>query len=185
MFLFIIHTTNFITSTRQIQIHLMFLFIGFPVFRQGSIAEFKYISCSYLSKTFNIFADLAANSNTSHVLIYLIQTYNFTKRLFYSNTSHVLIYLIRSLRMELIITYSNTSHVLIYRCQLPKCHFRTAIQIHLMFLFIVSIFFLNTWYPCYSNTSHVLIYPDFYIPKTRQKLNSNTSHVLIYQIFMI
>ena len=53
---------------------------------------FKYISCSYLSKNSLPLPLFSANSNTSHVLIYLYSPVYLNHLQYYSNTSHVLIY---------------------------------------------------------------------------------------------
>ena len=119
-----------------IQIHLMFLFIAEAKRKEMEGSQFKYISCSYLSRNpSNLFTN-KCHSNTSHVLIYLVlavperRFFNLFKYISCSYLSVV------SIGAASNIPYSNTSHVLIYRIQGFSFRICSAIQIHLMFLFI-------------------------------------------------
>ena len=71
----------------------MFLFIGKLEQYDGWTLSFKYISCSYLSKTTTGKSDFCENLNTSHVLIYQENDMGMNFREAHLNTSHVLIYL--------------------------------------------------------------------------------------------
>ena len=97
---------------------------------------FKYISCSYLSYHRSVFVYIVNHLNTSHVLIYLAVKTSYIKLKIYLNTSHVLIYpgFISSKHQTCF--NLNTSHVLIYQ-------YNKLIQSF-------------PWW--YLNTSHVLIY---------------------------
>ena len=140
-----------------IQIHLMFLFIMFANPENNGEMIFKYISCSYLSKT-RMAASIANE---------------------YSNTSHVLIYReTKSTELGIQVIQIHLMFLFIRKGVRDACK-NFLIQIHLMFLFIykpkkrtcaatkfkyISCSYLSfpglvecgTHY--YSNTSHVLIY---------------------------
>ena len=69
----------------------MFLFIFNRYYFIDKIVIFKYISCSYLSER-AVRKESENNLNTSHVLIYPVQTALTEIILMDLNTSHVLIY---------------------------------------------------------------------------------------------
>ena len=98
-----------------------------------------------------------------------------------SNTFHVLIYLVTSQINTSSLTDSNTSHVLIYQAQKPiKYQFVPFKYISCSYL---SAPLKNPASQANnSNTSHVLIYPKIKATSTNLEFNSNTSHVLIYRL---
>ena len=120
--------------------------------------KFKYISCSYLSQMLLQDQTFLPNSNTSHVLIYPCLRMPARIRLGYSNTSHVLIYP----DWEWFITFT-------FSFKYISCSYLSD------FVIVFAYFQLN------SNTSHVLIYPVKSTSVTPALQDSNTSHVLIYQ----
>ena len=157
MLLFIAESKSVTTCLKLIQIHLMLLFITFDLFDILSLFLFKYISCYYLSLFAISNAPQILNSNTSHVIIYLSLKPSMYTFISYSNTSHVIIYLIsphfnkNSSRFKYISCYylshagehlhteehySNTSHAIIYHVSYRRRNDISAIQIHLMLLFI-------------------------------------------------
>ena len=76
-----------------IQIHLMFLFIGFFVPASLDFVKFKYISCSYLSVCLAV--PYIHFSIQIHLMFLFIKNAVQEKiNCNYSNTSHVLIYLV-------------------------------------------------------------------------------------------
>ena len=122
---------------------------------------FKYISCSYLSKRKWDHGIKLIHSNTSHVLIYRTQYPGYSETCNNSNTSHVLIYLEQADTTEIfeqLFKYISCSYLSDRRrtavttglefkyisCSYLSlsgkfCQFGyDAIQIHLMFLFIIS-----------------------------------------------
>ena len=121
------------------------------------------------------------DSNTSHVLIYLIHILYLLQCLLHSNTSHVLIYQengIKNNRIEIIQIHLM---FLFIRKDFACYLYGFCIQIHLMFLFIV-IWFRVALLLHDSNTSHVLIYRIRFFRYIGIMANSNTSHVLIYLV---
>ena len=118
-----------------------------------------------------------------------------------SNTSHVLIYLIWKIIYICTTTRSNTSHVLIYRRFAGKLHAPSSFK-YIPCSYLSQTNLADLHIVLYSNTSHVLIYQAItteentslvefkYIPcsylsqvpplASRLTVNSNTSHVLIY-----
>ena len=94
----------------------MFLFIWEDKQNAFFIMKFKYISCSYLSKSSRINITFSKNLNTSHVLIYPTNSLISPSCFAYLNTSHVLIYQKAGVNTEIAFSGNlNTSHVLIYR----------------------------------------------------------------------
>ena len=144
-----------------------------------------------------------SNSNTSHVLIYLIHILYLLQCLLHSNTSHVLIYQengIKNNRIEIIQIHLM---FLFIRKDFACYLYGFCIQIHLMFLFIrqgvenlwtlleiqihLMFLFIVIWFRVAlllhdSNTSHVLIYRIRFFRYIGIMANSNTSHVLIYLV---
>ena len=137
----------------------MFLFIYYQVFAQlgvpnsntshvliypygtlpsGVTAVFKYISCSYLSFCRHISPSLSHRFKYISCSYLSILKFIVKGQEINSNTSHVLIYLSRSMLLTMFGTNSNTSHVLIYPRRFSTAASTSAIQIHLMFLFIVT-----------------------------------------------
>ena len=141
------------------------------------------------------------HSNTSHVLIYRIMALTELFSSWNSNTSHVLIYRLLMFLLPGIWANSNTSHVLIYPVRYCALSGLSRIQIHLMFLFIVSYRWCSLFFWCIQIHLMFLfifwigVYRDFWFLiqihlmflfilterfSKSSKNHSNTSHVLIY-----
>ena len=111
----------------------------------------------FIGKT-NLAGATLQHSNTSHVLIYRKKEGNFNGNGSDSNTSHVLIYLSEIMLLSYADRFKYIS------CSYLSFHIgplrlnNLGIQIHLMFLFIITSVPISTEIIMNSNTSHVLIY---------------------------
>ena len=159
MFLFISGSSTRLQSPADIQIHLMFLFIRDNALATLSQRLFKYISCSYLSKTGQV------ESMTPVIQIHLMFLFISICLYIWTTVLFIQIHL-----MFLFIKFATSLSDSII-----------CIQIHLMFLFINTTHYRSYVHLTDSNTSHVLIYRNRRNSQRNMNLHSNTSHVLIYR----
>ena len=96
-----------------------------------------------------------------------------------SNTSHVIVYLVRKSERTVINRNSNTSHVIVYLVFDSFEFSQSTIQIHLMLLFITS--YLPVKRNEYSIQIHLmLLFIESPAYNESCLLHSNTSHVIVY-----
>ena len=116
----------------------MFLFIFNQLTGDGGLNLFKYISCSYLSQEVfpSSFHDLSIQIHLMFLFISIsIALFAFSIVFKYISCSYL-----SQFRKDFVNLrgHSNTSHVLIYLLTSPFLQCFSAIQIHLMFLFIID-----------------------------------------------
>ena len=159
MLLFIVEFVRGFHSWHLIQIHLMLLFISGGTCRNENCRAFKYISCYCLSICQKFFRSLPINSNTSHVIVYLIGR---NKSVHVTVFKYISCYClsISTVFQNTVGVNSNTSHVIVYQ---PLRH-------------------TMWWHLSYSNTSHVIVYRGRSMNAALTISNSNTSHVIVYRI---
>ena len=125
-------------SEWSIQIHLMLFFIRSASGSSGTAAQFKYISCYSLSEQENKIVQTWEHSNTSHVILYLIERCEMKSDMIDSNTSHVILYQFDIRPLDAVGKNSNTSHVILYQAPANNRGIFMPIQIHLMLFFILN-----------------------------------------------
>ena len=114
MLLFISALYIFQSYRYNIQIHLMLLFIEIRITHNGKKQRFKYISCYCLSKHGGYIAGQELNSNTSHVIVYLI-AYSHQIAFFLIQIHLMLLFIIYRIIFFKSNIHSNTSHVIVYQ----------------------------------------------------------------------
>ena len=91
MFLFILAVFYLITGILNLNTSHVLIYQRVVIFGEY-VLEFKYISCSYLSKQSEKQDRIKSYLNTSHVLIYPALPELYFLAYIHLNTSHVLIY---------------------------------------------------------------------------------------------
>ena len=181
MFLFIMSGLLPALQDTYIQIHLMFLFIKIHPPDTIHRMPFKYISCSYLSKSTRPTQFIECHSNTSHVLIYPFMA------LPPGNPQGIQIHL-----MFLFIQHHRTPEHRRTPFKYISCSYLSKnlrdVQAKCIKFKYISCSYLsikaskNGSVYFDSNTSHVLIYQVLQGYQNMIGRNSNTSHVLIYPL---
>ena len=123
-------------SFRFIQIHLMLFFIRMYRNNASKFTIFKYISCYSLSRSASLRSAPLRYSNTSHVILYLVDSSLYPDR-------------------ECI-----QIHLMLFFIEKEDCAGAinaALIQIHLMLFFIPMCLLRRRSLP-HSNTSHVILY---------------------------
>ena len=140
----------------DIQIHLMLLFIYCQDGRAEGRRKFKYISCYCLSVCRGRQAFASQNSNTSHVIVYLLHSVLLACDM--RIQIHLMLLFICMLEQsQLHLVYSNTSHVIVYRgpsSGLEKCRKFKYISCYCLSYRLNKVLKQEK----HSNTSHVIVY---------------------------